>query len=48
MCIIDVAVIILFTAIIAQHLGGWKQTVEFLERLPPAPYVECGWGGGLD
>ena len=35
MCIIDVAVIMLFTAIIAQHLGGWKRTVQYLEQLPP-------------
>mmetsp|Transcript_36931 Transcript_36931/g.99442 ORF Transcript_36931/g.99442 Transcript_36931/m.99442 type:complete len:432 (+) Transcript_36931:155-1450(+) len=39
MCIIDVAVIMLFTAIIAQHLGGWRRTVQFLEQLAPAPYL---------
>jgi len=39
MCIVDVAVIMLFTAIIAQHLGGWRRTVQYLEQLPPAPYL---------
>mmetsp|Transcript_36929 Transcript_36929/g.99437 ORF Transcript_36929/g.99437 Transcript_36929/m.99437 type:complete len:277 (+) Transcript_36929:155-985(+) len=41
MCIIDVAVIMLFTAIIAQHLGGWRRTVQFLEQLAPVRGCSC-------
>ena len=40
MCIIDVAVIMLFTAIIAQHLGGWRRTVQYLEQLSPVRGTE--------